>query len=174
MITPGLSHLPQFLLGVGFGSVFLYTILTGYEKGLNVLSLWCTYECLKRRAPFKLPSKNNPLLILRSSCFNKTHFQFTCVLFILSDQTPSSDCLTSWPQTQESMKSWWGAENTSWASSLCIMDSLTCGHVHHCICIWILVLGLLLCSGIYHLTDLTSLLLLLLSHFSLFRLCVTP
>lgn len=39
MITPGLSHLPQFLLGVGFGSVFLYTILTGYEKGLNVLSL---------------------------------------------------------------------------------------------------------------------------------------
>ena len=156
MITPGLSHPPHFLFGVGFGSVFLYTSPPGYEKGLDVLSLWYNYEYLKRSAPFKLPSKNNPLLILTSSCFNKTHFQSTCVLLIVSGQTPPSDCSTSWPQTQESMKSWWGAENTSWASSLSLMDSLTYGHVHDCICIWILVIGLFLCLGIYHPTVLPS------------------
>ena len=155
----GSSHPPQFLLDLWFGSVFFYTILTGYEEGLNVLSLRCTYEYLKRKAPFKLPSKNNPLLILRSRCFNKTHFQFTCFLFILSGQTPSSDCLTSWSQTHESMKSLWGAESTRWTSSLCIMDSLIYGHVNHYISIWILVLGLFLCLSIYHLTVLTSLLL---------------
>ena len=132
---------------------------TGYEEGLNVLSLWCIYEYHKRRAPFKLPSKNNPLFILRWRYFNKTHFQFTCVLFILSGQTPSSDCLTSWPQTQESMKFWWTAENTCWESSLCLMDSRTYGHVHHCICNCILVIGLFFCLGIYHLTVLSSLLL---------------
>ena len=156
MITPGLSHPPQFLFGVGFGSVFLYISLPGYEKGLNVLSLWRTYEYLKRRALFKLPSKNKSLLILTSSCFNKTHFQSTCVLFILSGQTPSSNCSTSWPQTQESMKTWWGAENTSWASSLCLMDSIPHGHAHYCICIWISAVGLFLCLGFYHLTVLTS------------------
>ena len=156
MITPGLSHPPQFLFGVGFGSVFLYISLPGYEKGLNVLSLRCTYEYLKRRAPFKLPSRNKPLLILTSSCFNKTHFQSTCVLFIISGQTASSDCSTSWPQTHESMKSWWGAENTSWASSLCLMVSLPYGHVHGCISSWILVIGLFLCLGIYHPTVLPS------------------
>ena len=155
MITPGLSHPPQFLFRVGSGSAFLYMSLTGYEKGLNVLSLWRTYEYLKRSASFKLPSKNNPLLILTSICFNKTHFQFTCVLFILSGQTPSSDCSTSWPQTQESMKSWWGAENTSWSSSLCLMDSLNYGHLHHCFSILIFVLGLFLCLVIYHPTVLT-------------------
>ena len=156
MITPGLSHPPQFLFGVGFGSVFLYISLPGYEKGLNVLSLWRTYEYLKRRALFKLPSKNKSLLILTLSCFHKTHFQSTCVLFILSGQTPSSDCSTSWPQTQESMKTWWGAEKTSWASSLCLIDSPAYGHVHNCICIWILAVGLFLCLGFYHLTVLTS------------------
>lgn len=54
-----------------------------------------------------------------------------CCLFTLSGSAPSSGCSTSWPHTQESMKSWWGTENTSWVSSLYSMNSLTHGHVHN-------------------------------------------
>lgn len=121
MITPELLSSSPVPFGSGIWICFLIYYphrVWGRPKCSHFgMYLWIS----QKNGPFKLPSKSNPLLILRLRCFNKSHIQFTCVLFILSGQIPSSHCSTSWPKTLESMKSWWGAENTSWASSFFIV-----------------------------------------------------
>ena len=156
MITPGLSHPPQFLFGVGFGSAFLYMSLTGYEKGLNVLSLQCTYEYLKRRASFKPSSKRNPLPVLQS-CFSKTHFQFTCVLFILSGQTPSSgllDIMAPNPGKHEVLMSSWKHQLSILTVYYGLLNLWSCAPLH-----FHLNFGRrhIFCLGVCYLSVLTSL-----------------
>ena len=155
MITPGLSHPPQFLFGVGFGSAFLYMSLTGYEKGLNVLSLWRTYEYLKRRAPFKLPSKNNPLLIWHQVV--SIRHTFSPPVFSLFFQVKLHP-VTAQHHGPKPRKAWSLDEElkTPAEHHHCVLDSLNYGHVHRRISIWILVLGLFLSLGIYHTSVFTS------------------